>query len=889
MDFLQGHFVSCEKLLDFEKGIVVIMKLKRLSNRSSTGYTTFGCIWKPGECTTETSYVVKSGQDDNIPMESNITAYYEDGSVKWTKHTVDVTHLEDIIEVLPCDKKLEFHGNVVNETKTTYQIISKNFNIKISKESPYIFDEIYVNNKLKMKNGTSVLTLEEPKSIDGFSGKINKNYTSIIHQSQIESNGKLETVIKFEGIHCLKEDEKIPFIIRMKVGYHSKKIDYIYTFVYNGEEEKDYLKGLGITFEKPMVSPMYNRHIKMATDYGCFHEVVVPLMSWRPRIPLEDYEKQMEGQSVSFSGKQAEDMEFILANTPYWSEYDLCQRQHNSFTIKKKLYGNNLCYIDSLTGYRAKGAVSFGDEDGSVLISTRDFWQKYPGGFTVKDLDQDVAKATVWLWSPTADAMDFRHYANRGYNQVCYEGYDFKGASPYGIASTSEFAIAFDEAIIPTDDSLIEFSKEVNHPPVYVGEPEYYHDLKAFGYWSMIKKDTKSEIWLEEQLEKAVDFYIKEVEQRSWYGLFNYGDFMHTYDKVRKNWKYDIGGYAWDNTELVPTLWLWLMFLRTGREDIFTLAEKLSRHTSDVDVYHIGKWKGLGSRHNVSHWGCPCKEARIAMAHHHRYYYYMTGDYRLSDIFEELKDNEMAFLEKDPLETFYDKAEMQYKSHARTGPDWSSLCSNWMTYWERFNDPTYRDKITVGIEDIKKAPLKLVSGHNFEFDPYTNHLLYIGENGTGGSHLQICMGSPQIWLELSYLLKDEEWTDMLAQYGRFYFLDREEQIKESNGLIGKKEFSFPYMAASMGAFGANYLDDKELAKKTWNALLKELLKSTGMNGFEVTHVSHGGNKENLEEIPWISTNFVAQWCLNVIMCLDFIREDLPKDLEKIDLMLYNKT
>lgn len=60
------------------------------------------------------------------------------------------------------------------------------------------------------------------------------------------------------------------------------------------------------------------------------------------------------------------------------------------------------------------------------------------------------------------------------------------------------------------------------------------------------------------------------------------------------------------------------------------------------------------------------------MAHHHRYYY-MTGDYRLTDIFEELKDNELAFLEKDPLEMFYTKEEMTYKSHARTGPDWS-LC-----------------------------------------------------------------------------------------------------------------------------------------------------------------------------------------------------------------------
>ena len=35
--------------------------------------------------------------------------------------------------------------------------------------------------------------------------------------------------------------------------------------------------------------------------------------------------------------------------------------------------------------------------------------------------------------------------------------------------------------------------------------------------------------------------------------------------------------------------------MRTGREDVFTFAEKLSRHASEVDVYHMGKYKGLGS------------------------------------------------------------------------------------------------------------------------------------------------------------------------------------------------------------------------------------------------------------------------------------------------------
>ena len=42
---------------------------------------------------------------------------------------------------------------------------------------------------------------------------------------------------------------------------------------------------------------------------------------------------------------------------------------------------------------------------------------------------------------------------------------------------------------------------------------------------------------------------------------------------------------------------------------------------------------------------------------------------------------------------------------------------------------------------------------------------------------------------------------------------------------------------------------------------------------------------DLQEIPWISTNFVSQWCLNVIMILEFVREYIPETMEEVDKML----
>jgi hypothetical protein len=75
---------------------------------------------------------------------------------------------------------------------------------------------------------------------------------------------------------------------------------------------------------------------------------------------------------------------------------------------------------------------------------------------------------------------------------------------------------------------------------------------------------------------------------------------MHTYDSDRHVWRYDIGGFAWDNSELSPDLWLWTQALRTGAAQPWRLAEAMTRHTSEVDTYHMGRFIGLGTRHGCS-------------------------------------------------------------------------------------------------------------------------------------------------------------------------------------------------------------------------------------------------------------------------------------------------
>src|SRR5690625_5001324 len=195
---------------------------------------------------------------------------------------------------------------------------------------------------------------------------------------------------------------------------------------------------------------------------------------------------------------------------------------------------------------------------------------------------------------------------------------------------------------------------------------------------------------------------------------------MHTYDPFLLQRRYDVVCFAWQNTELAHNLWLWYTFLRTGQADAFKMAEAMTRHTSEVDCYHLGVYKGLGSRHNVSHWGCGCKEVRISMAGLHKYYYFLTADERTGDLLSEVRDADHATASLDPMREYFSKDE--YPTHARTGPDWSAFCSNWLSEWERTEDKKYRDKILTGINILKELPLRLLSGPTFGYDPKTSRL-----------------------------------------------------------------------------------------------------------------------------------------------------------------------
>ncbi len=848
------------------------MKLHNLTGRSQEGFTTFGGIWTKGEVL-ENHFVLVNEKGEEVPMQSQATAYWPDGSIKWSSHVADSERmgpsvtLTDGIRADDTGEKIK-----IQETEEYFQIDTGKLALRVPKKhnSYSLAEQISRKGVLLAERLYPVFQLEHRTteqanvrriSVEEFEGEI----TSV----ELEQEGFLQAIVCFRGYHVTGLIEKMPFVIRMYLWAGSDEIRFVHTFLFDGQEEQDYLKGMGIRFDTVLAGAPYQHHLQYAMEKSVFHEAAVLLFSNHPRVGYDVLKKQLAGEISEFP--KDSDAMIAAGELPVWNRYRLIQDSAYHFGIRKQT-ANSCCELSCRQGGRSMGTMAITGKNGGIAAGIRDFWQKHPGELEMTGLGQEKGQMTVWFYSPAAEAFDFRHYDTRSYPRTCYEGFDKVGASAYGIGVTSECTVKFIKGLMP-DEQLLKLAERIQKPAVYVGNPEYYHDKRAFGYWSLPCRENIQARWLEEQLSAAFDFYRQEVENRDWYGLFDYGDVMHSYDPVRHNWRYDTGGFAWQNTELVDTYWLWLYFIRTGREDVFTMAEAMSRHCSEVDTYHFGSLKGLGSRHNVRHWGCSCKEPRIGMAGHHRFLYYLTGDARIGEVMETVLDADAAMARMPDNQV--ELPDGSTLPGARSGPDWSAYVSNWMTHYERTLEQKYRTKIETGILDIAATPFGLASGPDFCYEVESGHLIYYGEmENTPNQHLQICMGGPQIWLEAADMLEDDTLRKLLADLGTFYYLSAEEKCRLTNGKIHKRPFSWPMMATGVSGYSAMRNQDGRLARQTWDILFGDMQGKEGEKKYYLVSYGEEVHGDTCQEVPLNSTNETSQWCLNVMMCLEFIPEYL---------------
>ena len=835
---------------------------------------TFGKPWGKGELAPQdvSKLVVL---DPGVPHEARPLAFWPDGSVKWTAHAVSVPPGQDAEGLAPQLRADATLGAQATAGAAAAPPLGRPM-ARLASGGIIVDTGVF---RVTLPSSGSLLT----GPLTGPDGReLSRSLRLVVNapdaqvsvtSAEIETPGAIRTVIKVQGTVTTGSTELLRFIIRLAFFAGQPSLQLTQTLLFQDAAKDRVIKGVGLRLDRslagsPGVKPedgLFNRRVSIAGDTGVYTEPVQSLYSRPFSNENPDYARQLAGLPVEETAETVRQFEVGRQNA-VWSCFRVTQESEDYFRLEKQTRAR-LLPVRMGKGHRSRGLLYAGDSDGGVAVTLRGFWQKYPAALEVEGMDSDLASFTAWSWAESVEPMDLRHYSDECYVPSAYEGFDEMRSTPEGVANTSHVSFEFVNSS-PADSWLWDLAVERQRPAQAVCAPALYYSSRAAGTtWGLPEhSEATAGSDLERRLNDLLGFYTDEVEQRGWYGYWNYGDFMHSYDQYRHQWRYDLGGFAWANNELAPNMWLWQYFLRTGDARAYRLAEAMTWHSAEVDRHHFGQYSQLGSRHNVVHWGCGCKEVRISMAGLHRYYYFLTGDERIGELLSEVRDAELALDRLDPMREFYDRT--PERSHVRIGPDWSALVSNWFSEWERTGDDQWRDRITKGIGQLEAMPHGLLSGPTLEFDAKNLDLHHMFTGTEGGFHMIIAFGAPQVWMEIAEVLDHEGFRRMIADFGRFYALPDAEKRRLTNGALHDGHFAWPSMATGMMAYGAWYYRDEELAAKVWDILLEDAGPDLAVPFSQA--VRQAQTWRPVREFPGISTNWASQWCLNVMLCLELI-------------------
>jgi hypothetical protein len=831
-------------------------------------------------------------------------AYWPDGSLKWTGHAVAAGATAPGWDLKAGASTAPTAGVSVTESAAAIVVSAGELAWTVPTSGEYLIDSATRAGRVTMQHLRLVALRQDGAELDAAGSVRREAFTSKVTRVALEQSGPVRVVLKLDGVHAARAGSSrtwLPFSVRLYFYAGADSVRIVHSFMFDGDPATDFIGGLGVTAQVPMRDATYDRHIRFAGEgIGVWGEAVRPVTGLR-RDPGQAFkDAQVAGKALPPLAGMATTVQDGMRWIPEWGDFTLAQPTPDGFTLRKRTRSGH-AWIDANAGTRSKGLVYAGGASGGIALGLKDFWQRAPGQLDVRGAATAMADVTAWLWSPSAPAMDMRSYRSAdgmdtfekqiaGLN-ITYEDYEPGWDASTGVARTTELQL-WVLGGTPSHQAFSDMAGQVANPARLVLDPGRIHACGVFGDWDPAERSTPARAVIEDHLAFRLDQYLREVEQHRWYGFWSYGDVMHSYDNDRHMWRYDIGGYAWDNSELSTDLWLWYSYLRTGRADIFRLAEAMTRHTGEVDVYHAGPFKGFGTRHGVQHWSDSSKQPRVSNAAYRRIYYFLTADERTGDLMRELLESDADLHKVDigrklrpsstpgALPTSVPSPKPYPLVEASFGTVWGSLVAAWLAEWERTGDARWRDMIVHGMRTIGALERRWFAS-SAPYDPNTGTFSGPGDT-VRLSQLNGVFGVVEMSSELLTLVDEPGYRKAWLEYCRNYNGSTEELV----ALLGSapRGRAQPDSHSRLTAYAAHHERDRALALRAW----RELFAS----GFMKSHT--GARKVGgvavlraLDELPDISTNSSAQWSLAAIQNLALVGDTLDEAARAASIIFYN--
>ncbi len=581
---------------------------------------TFGVPFPEGKVSAKLQFSLKGANGAALPLQTEVTGTWEDGSVKWLLCDSQVTiggsgDEKLVLSYASAEPAAKAPSMSVKETQAplpAYEVDTGDTVFRIRKDRFNLIDAVFSGGKPMMRNSEGAgLNIVNGK------GKLFSSSLGTPDEVKLEESGPLRAVICAKGWYYSADGEKFcRYIARLHFFAGLPYVKILHTFIITE----------GIRGAK-------------------FRDISVKL------------DADVKNYSFSGSGDRT------------FAEKDggahLLQFDSDKFIVRKN--SGKTEWTEASDGQRSPGWMEASNPSGKILLYVKDFWQEFPKEFEVDAKgalifhewpahgvakpDRKVENSMLqYLWfvheGKTLDFAFPESYLK--YRSPEYSDYEYRyfgsaaDANCIGIAKTYEIHIAFAKK----DDGgkLREYPTVWANPPICMATPEY---MCASGVFGRIHPcDPVRFAKAEQALSAAFDTELRLQDHTKDYGMFVYGDAHTCWDYRRGRWMdlYRTWRAFHHGAPRVP----WILYVRSGDPKYLARGVVNARRLMDIGLcnyttpdlekkpYPEGKilgalndYKGIVPWHSGSRlmdYNC--------VTDFMLYYYYLTGDRRGLEVAE---------------------------------------------------------------------------------------------------------------------------------------------------------------------------------------------------------------------------------------------------------------
>src|ERR1035441_10346488 len=288
----------------------------------------WGVPWARGTVDRARTFSLTANDGKALPLQAWPLAYWPDGSVKFTGFAT----VTDANGPFRLGQGTPGTGPTVKvgESAQAIDIDTGTLQCRIPKQGSAFLGTMTIDGRVVARDGRLVCTLED-RSTPGVLRFV--EFTSSIGKVTVEQRGPVRAVVKIEGAHKNDTREWLPFTVRLYFYAGTAPVRLVHTIVFDGDHEKDFIKGLGLAFAVPMREQVHNRHVRFSGEGdGLWSEPVQPLTGRGP-LAGNPYPDQLAGKRIADKETFNARGQKLISDWAVWDDFKLAQTTADGFAI----------------------------------------------------------------------------------------------------------------------------------------------------------------------------------------------------------------------------------------------------------------------------------------------------------------------------------------------------------------------------------------------------------------------------------------------------------------------------------------------------------------------------------------------------------------------------